>query len=193
MKLLATHITRYLYSGPVSMCHTQVHLTPRMCPGQTVIKCEIHVNPEPDSRSSYQDYFGNDVTSFSVAEPHHELTISSRSLAEMIPRTLPELEHSPPWEQARDLVFDRSISGSLDACQFMFESPLAPVAQQFSDYATSSFPSGRPFLSGVDDLSRRIYSEFSYDPRATTVSTPVDAIFAAHRGVCQDFAHLMIA
>ena len=56
-----------------------------------------------------------------------------------------------------------------------------------------SFAPGRPLLSAVEDLSRRIFTEFHYDRRATTIGTPVDEVLASRRGVCQDFAHVMIA
>ena len=82
MKLLATHITRYWYSGPVSMCHTEVHLAPRPRENQTILEYELDVSPTPDSMVSREDYFGNQVTFFSIAEPHRELIITSRCLAE---------------------------------------------------------------------------------------------------------------
>jgi len=193
MELLATHITRYWYSEPVSMCHTEAHLIPRACPNQTVLEYEFKVSPQPGSINSHRDYFGNEVTSFSVAEPHRELIVTSRCLAELTAPVLPDLEQSPPWEQVREKVFERNNPEAFEAGQFIFESPLIPVGDPFDSYAAVSFPKGRPVLAGVNDLSRRIFTEFRYDQRATTVTTPVNAAFASKRGVCQDFAHLMIA
>lgn len=193
MKLLATHVTRYWYSEPVSMCHTQTHLMPRACPNQAVLEYEFKVSPQPGSMTSHKDYFGNEVTLFSVAEPHQELIITSRCLAELAPPPVPDLDQSPPWEQVRAKMFEPSSPEAFEAGQFSFESPLIVVGEPFASYAASSFPSKRPFLRGVNDLSRRIFTEFRYDQRATTVTTPVDEVFGSRRGVCQDFAHLMIA
>jgi len=63
----------------------------------------------------------------------------------------------------------------------------------FAEYAAPSFAAGRPIAEAALDLCHRIYTEFRYDPRATTISTPVDDVLKSRRGVCQDFAHLMIS
>jgi transglutaminase-like putative cysteine protease len=193
MKLLATHITRYWYSGPVSMCHTEVHLHPRACKNQTILEFALDITPTPDSTLSREDYFGNEVTFFSIAEPHRELIITSRCLADVEASAPPALELSPAWEQVREEASEHDTLETFEAAQFVFESPSVPVGVKFAEYATPSFPAGRPFLSGVEDLQRRIFTEFHYDRRATTVGTPVEEVLRSRRGVCQDFAHLMIA
>jgi len=193
MKLLATHITRYWYSGHVSMCHTEVHLKPRPRKHQTILEFELDVSPTPDSLLSRQDYFGNEVTFFSIAEPHRELIITSRCLANLDAVPPPALELSPAWEQVREEAAKRDTPETFEAGQFVFESPSIRVGAPFAQYAASSFTAGRPFLSAVEDLSSRIFTEFHYDRRATTIGTPVDEVLESRRGVCQDFAHLMIA
>lgn len=193
MKLLATHITRYWYSGPVSMCYTEVHLHPRASKNQTILEFALDITPTPDSTLSREDYFGNEVTFFSIAEPHRELIVTSRCLANVEAVTPPALDLSPPWEQVREEASNAVSPGAFEASQFVFESPYVPVGPTFAEYAAASFPAGRPFLSAVEDLSRRIFSEFHYDRRATTVATPVGEVLRSRRGVCQDFAHVMIA
>jgi transglutaminase-like putative cysteine protease len=193
MKLLATHVTRYLYSGQVSTCHTEVHLHARDRENQTVLDFALDITPSPDSTFSRKDYFGNEVTFFSIAVPHRELVITSHCLANVEASAPPALELSPAWEQVREDASKRETVETFEAGQFLFESPCIPVGPQFAEYAAASFPAGRPYLSGVEDLSRRVYTEFHYDRRATTVATPVDAVLKSKRGVCQDFAHVMIA
>ncbi|MGA2213349.1 MAG: transglutaminase family protein [Bryobacteraceae bacterium] len=193
MKLLATHVTRYWYSGPVSMCHTEVHLRPRARQNQTILEYALEVGPTPDSLLSREDYFGNEVTFFSIAEPHRELIITSRCLANVDAIAPPALELSPAWEQAREEVAKRDTPETFEAGQFVFESPSVRVGAPFAQYAAASFTAGRPFLSAVEDLSRRIFTDFHYDRRATTIGTPVDEVLTSRRGVCQDFAHVMIA
>lgn len=193
MKLLATHITRYWYSGPVSMCNTEVHLTPRPRENQTILEYELEVSPTPDSLVSREDYFGNQVTFFSIAEPHRELVITSRCLANLEASAPPALDLSPAWEQVREEVAKRDAPETFEAGQFVFESPSIRIGPPFAQYAASSFAAGRPLLSAVEDLSRRIFTEFHYDRKATTIGTPVDEVLALRRGVCQDFAHVMIA
>lgn len=193
MKLLATHITRYWYSGPVSMCHTEVHLHPRPRKHQTILEFALDITPTPDALLSHEDYFGNEVTFFSIAEPHRELIITSRSLVNLQASVPPALELSPAWEHVRDEVARRDTPETFEAGQFVFESPSITVGAPFAQYAASSFSAGRPLLSSVEDLSRRIFTEFRYDRRATTIGTPIYDVLKSRRGVCQDFAHLMIA
>jgi transglutaminase-like putative cysteine protease len=175
------------------MCHTEVHLHPRSRKNQTVLEFSLDVSPTPDSLLSREDYFGNEVTFFSIAEPHRELVITSRCLADLEPSVPPALELSPAWEKVRDEVEKRDTPETFEAGQFVYESPSIKVGAPFAQYAASSFVAGRPLLSAAEDLSRRIYTEFRYDKRATTIGTPVDEVLDSRRGVCKDFAHLMIA
>jgi transglutaminase-like putative cysteine protease len=193
MKLLATHITRYWYSEPVSLCHTEVYLAPRARRSQTVLEHELTVVPAPEAMFPREDYFGNPVTFFSIHERHRELIITSRGLVELAPAPPPNLDLSPAWEEVREETSARASADSFEAAQFTFESPHIQTGAGLAEFAAESFAPGRHFLDGVNDLSRRIYTEFKYDPRATTVTTPVGEVLGSRRGVCQDFAHLMIA
>jgi transglutaminase-like putative cysteine protease len=193
MKILATHTTRYWYSGAVSMCHTEVHLHPRARQHQSILEFSLDVTPTPNLLLSRADYFGNEVTFFSVAEPHRELIITSRCVANLEEVTPPALELSPAWEKVREETTKGDTEETFEANQFVFESPSIPVGTPFAQFAGASFTPGRPFLSAVEDLSRRIYKEFHYDKRATTIATPLHEVLSKRRGVCQDFAHLMIA
>ncbi|MDP8989145.1 MAG: transglutaminase family protein [Acidobacteriota bacterium] len=193
MKLQATHTTRYLYSDVVSTCHSEAHLTPRACPGQTVLNHRLSIDPEPDFSADRDDYFGNPVTMFSISQPHRELTITSRCTVDLTPAGTPELQLSPPWEEVRERARTRVLGDDFEAAQFVFESPLVTLGKSFAAYAAPSFETGRPLLDAANDLSRRIYEEFQYDKRATTISTPIDEVLETRHGVCQDFAHLMIA
>jgi transglutaminase-like putative cysteine protease len=92
-------------------------------------------------------------------------------------------------EQARH----RALKDNFEASQFVFESPLVTLGEQFASYSAPSFEAGRPILDAANALSRRIFEEFKYDKRATTISTPIDEVLQSRHGVCQDFAHLMIA
>jgi transglutaminase-like putative cysteine protease len=193
MKLQATHTTRYLYSGVVSTCHSAAHLTPRSCPGQTVLDYQLSIEPAPDFSASHTDYFGNPVTIFSISQPHRELTITSRCAVDLTPSGTPSLQLSPPWEEVREQAHRRALPDNFEPSQFLFESPLVTLGEPFACYGAASFEAGRPILDAANDLSRRIFEEFQYDKRATTISTPIDEVLQSRHGVCQDFAHLMIA
>jgi transglutaminase-like putative cysteine protease len=75
----------------------------------------------------------------------------------------------------------------------VFASSLVPVQPAVTAYAAASFPPDMGVLVGAVDFMHRIRSEFRYDPKATVISTPLDEVFEKRHGVCQDFAHVMIA
>ncbi|MBI4904529.1 MAG: transglutaminase family protein [Acidobacteria bacterium] len=193
MALRATHITTYMYSEASSLCQTEVHLKPRSHPRQALLDHELLISPLPEFTESRLDYFGNEVTSFSINESHETLTVTSRSLVKLTPAEPLDSGVSTDWEQVRGYVKLREMPDAFDASQFVFDSPLIQSSAEMADYALPSFPSGRPVLDGVHDLSRRIHRDFKYDQRATNVSTSVAEVLKERRGVCQDFAHLMIA
>ena len=188
MLLRATHTTTYLYSDPVSICHTEVHLAPRDDRNQRVLDHNLAIVPMPEATFRHKDYFGNDVTYFSIHEPHQALTISAASLIEMEPGDPFEPCLTPAWEEALAADFH-----ALKVYQFVFPSPRITPAPEFAAYATPSFTAGRPLLEAAMDLCHRIYTEFQYDQKATTVATSVAEVMASKRGVCQDFAHFAIA
>jgi transglutaminase-like putative cysteine protease len=193
MKLQTNHTTRYLYSDVVSTCHSEAHLTPRSSPGQTLLDHHLDIDPAPDFSASRLDYFGNPVTVFSISQPHRELTITSRCAVDLMAAGAPELQLSQPWESVREQARGRAFPEDFEAAQFVFESPHVAVGEAFAAYSAPSFQPGRPILDAANDLSRRIFEEFKYDKRATTISTPIDEVLKSRHGVCQDFAHLMIA
>jgi transglutaminase-like putative cysteine protease len=193
MRYRVTHTTTYDYSEPVLLCQNLAHLTPRHVPEQQCKQTSISINPHPAVLSNRIDYFGNPSTFFTLQEPHRQLTMTANSVIELQPRFVPEAERSLPWEQVRDQFLVDHAPAILDACQFAFGSRYANPDAALADYALPSFTPCRPILDAARDLTRRIHADFQYDPKATTVATPLQEVFSRRRGVCQDFAHLQIA
>lgn len=192
MRYKITHTTTYNYGEPVPVCHNQVHLTPRE--GRRV-HCEKHrlvIRPTPAQSVNRHDYFGNKVHWFSIEDSHRRMTITATSRVKVLPAEYGEEAESPAWEAVRDSLGDGSAENWLEAVQFLYDSPTIPRSEELAAYARASFPAGRPILPGVLDLTRRIYADFKYDPRATEVTTPTMKAFGLKRGVCQDFAHIEI-
>ena len=192
MRLRAEHTTTYLYSSPVSICHTEVRLMPRADRNQRVVDHELSILPAPEQTFPRRDYFGNDATYFSIHEQHRTLTITARSLMEIEEADPLEPSLTPAWEEARGEQWRDAEPRTMREYQFVFPSPRIPVRPEFADYAAPSFPAARPLLDAALDLCHRVHEDFKYDQRATTVSTPVDELFKKRRGVCQDFAHFML-
>ena len=190
---LVSHITTYTYTEPVSLCQNVARLIPRECDSQTCEHSELSIAPEPAVMDRALDHFGNPATYFSIQEPHRELRIEAIHRVTLAPRTGSEPAETIPWDALGDsLKGDRSEEGLL-AAQFRFDSRYVRSAGEYAEYARPSFAPGRPVLEASFDLTRRIFAEFAYDPRATTVTTPTRDVFRTRRGVCQDFAHFQLS
>ena len=188
-----SHVTTYTYSESVSLCQNVAHLTPREWGHQSCQHTSLEIDPDPAVLEERLDYFGNPATYFTVQELHKELKIAVTHTISVDPPVPPPSETTTPWEAVRDrLTHDRAVAW-LDAYQYSFDSRYATSQPLFAVYASVSFTQNRPILEAAQDLTRRIHADFLYDPRATTVATPVIEVFKNRRGVCQDFAHLQIA
>ncbi len=191
MKYSITHTTKYAYQEPVPVCHNELRLTPRSTELQ---RCESHrllIKPDPSEMSQRLDYYGNQVHAFSILEAHRGLSITAVSRLEVVPAKVPT--QSDPWETVRTGLRREASQESLAHLQFVFDSPRIHTSSQFADYARESLRPQRPIHEAVKDLTRRIHQQFTYDPTATTVQTPLDDVWKLRRGVCQDFAHVQIA
>jgi transglutaminase-like putative cysteine protease len=186
-----THATRYKYENPVSHSLNEVRLTPRRLTGQDVRKAEIHVLPEPAFIRHRQDYYGNETTSFELFERHDHLEVISESVVEV------RVERADPlaplaWEEARQLIAAHSDAACLEASEFVYDSPFIPRLPEIGEFAYTVFRQNRPMLEAVQDLTHRIHGDFKYRPQSTTIGVPLNDVMRHRRGVCQDFAHVMI-
>jgi transglutaminase-like putative cysteine protease len=185
------HKTTFNYEEVVSVSHHVLHLAPRKHPRQTCFESKTAVDPQPAVDSIGEDYFGNPIRHLTVQKPHRQLVVDARSRLEVRPVAEPfALDQSAPWEAVRDQL---ATYASLEAYELVFESPYVAGDGAIRDYASQSFSPGRPILAAAMDLTSRIFSEFEYRGGVSDVSTPVGEVFAMRQGVCQDFAHLMIA
>ena len=147
------HTTTYAYANAVSLSHNAVHLRPRNHLWQTCSLHELLVYPEPAVFNHAVDYFGNQVTFFVLQEPHTALTMTANSTVEMIPKAAVPLAATPPWEDVREQLRRDRAAPTLEAYQFVFDSPFIPTTSALREYAASSFRRGRPLLEAVYDLS----------------------------------------
>lgn len=192
MRYKITHTTKYDYDAPVPVCHNVVYLTPRSTAVQSCARHRLTVNPSPTTNSKRTDYFGNAVSAFSIATSHKLLQITASSTVTVQPRDLPAESSTSAWEMVRDsLGIDRSAEG-LANYQFAFPSPHVPIHGELAEYARESFTPGRPILESLRSLNERLHADVKYDPKATTISTPILEVYEHRRGVCQDMAHMML-
>ena len=188
-----THRTLYEYAAPVSVSHHVARLEPRATPGQACEDFTLDILPKPARRRTRADYFGNRLCLFTIQEIHDELEVITKSRVSVNAPAPASLEHSLPWEDAARLFRDPVSPEVVTPYEFVFDSPQLRASRELADYAAESFQPGTPLLAAAADLTRRIFEDFKYDPKATTVATPLEEVWKKRRGVCQDFAHFAIA
>jgi transglutaminase-like putative cysteine protease len=194
MRYQVIHETVYRYESPVVLSQQLLHLTPRPLPFQSRDAHRIAIEPVPGEITEREDYFGNPVTQIVLAAPHSSLAVraESRVTVESRGRDRDLRAKEAPWESLRERLRGAGNEALLEPVQYLFESPHVECFRDLAHYAAPSFAAGRMLPEALLDLMRRIHADFKFDPKATSVSTPLREVLARRRGVCQDFAHFMI-
>lgn len=187
------HVTTYSYASPVSFARCSLRLEPSNDSGQTLVSYRVEIKPAPATRTIRTDFFGINTQSILIDAPHRSLRIESRARVEVDRPVLARDSESPSWDSVRELAFSASQTDAQSPVNYIFASPLVPLQPPVTAYAQQSFAQGRGMLACAVDLMRRIYTDFKYQSGATTISTPLEDVFAQRKGVCQDFAHIMIS
>jgi transglutaminase-like putative cysteine protease len=187
------HVTSYSYESSVSFARCSLRLEPRSGDGQQLVSHSVDIRPRPADRTVRHDFFGTHTESILIETPHRSLRIDSRSRVSVSRRAPGRTTQGPAWESVRDVAFAVTSLGPSSPIGYVFASPLVPVQQPVTGYAAASFPPGCGIIAGAVALMHRIRTDFKYDPKATVISTPLEEVFEKRHGVCQDFAHVMIA
>jgi transglutaminase-like putative cysteine protease len=187
----ASHITRHIYQSPVSQSVNELRLTPRALPHQQIRSFDLCLQPGPATLHRRNDYFGNEVTTAAIFETHSLFTIQANSIVEVRASSFEGLS-SIAWEEAREQIAAQPDDENLQALEFVFDSPFVSQAPELAEFARPTFTPGRPLVEALQELSHRIYSEFRYQPKSTSIEMPLLEVLRKRHGVCQDFAHVMI-
>lgn len=196
MRFHVTHRTTYRYGLPMADGYTVAHLLPRDTPWQRVISAEVHVSPESDEREDHLDLFGNRVVRLGVHHRHSVLEVTSRCEVEIDPTVAWDHDVSDrdvSWEEAARAVAAARGDLAVDVAPFAAVTASTPYVDGFGELTVGIFLPGRPLIDVVRHLCRMLFIGFLFDGGATEVATPLDVVVAQRRGVCQDFAHLMVA
>jgi len=188
-----THLTRYRYGAPVAVNDCVLHLHPRDEPGQRVSDYRLTAKPTPRDWREQRDGFANRVARMRIETPHTELSLKSKFRVSVERPAPPNPASTPPWgEIAARAAATQSLNPDSPAFA-LYPSRIVALFPDAAAYARASFAPERPIYEAAVDLNRRIKSDFAYDAEATDVRTPPAEAFKRKRGVCQDFAHVMIA
>ena len=194
MKLDVRHRTTYRYGNAAVFSQHLLRLTPVALPGQQVLQTSVRITPEPEVVDVHHDMFGNKVHVATISRPHNELEIVATSRVVRAERDALIFDASVPWELTRSAAMGLDNTTAVASiAPFAFPSAMSAANRQIEDYATGSFTAGRPVLAAANDLMSRIFHDFEYDPEATRADTLAIDSFNLKRGVCQDFAHVMLA
>jgi transglutaminase-like putative cysteine protease len=189
-----THLTKYEHRGNATAAWQSLHLQPRQEAFQHCNSFELEISPHPGDLVSRVDFFGNKQHIVTLHERHKELSITGRSIVTRDEPTLPMPGLTPPLAEARARV-DAAVSGDNFVLeQFRHPSRFVPyIADAVRLPEELGVPETLPALAWLEELGRCFHAAFTYDPHATEISTPLAEVLLHRRGVCQDFAHLLVS
>lgn len=188
MRFRVRHQTLYEYPIPVSESVGELRVWPAERHDQQVDSRSLSINPSVPIES-YEDFFGNHVEFFAIPQRHEKLEVIAE--AEIDSRAQPEYEEARQTMvgEARQ-IFRRKY---LDWYPFLEASQRIPSGTSLDSVGRPFFRPGQTIGEAALELNHWIFENFEYKPGSTTVATPVEQILKKRQGVCQDFAHLMIA
>lgn len=190
MLLAVRHSTRYLYDEPVRESVMEVWMQPQKRSHQRLVSFDLDIDPAAQL-FSYADTFGNAVYHFDIPQPHQALTIVARSAVETeLPPPLPDYLDRGEWDRLRS---DFVVSEHFDFLHAHgFTGPTAALHAFMAEHNLEELRVRDP-LSALRDLNQTVYEAFAYEAGVTRADSPIDHVLKSRKGVCQDFAHVMIA
>jgi transglutaminase-like putative cysteine protease len=193
MRYAISQLTRYAYDSPVARAQHSLRLMPRAWPGQLLFGGELKTAPAPDENHGGEDFFGNPVRWISIENSHAEFSVRNRLIVQVEPPEPPLAALTPAWEEVRAAALASTDFGPLAPAHMLGTSRRVTPWAAITDFTQPFFPPGRPILEAADALNQALHALLRYVPGSTDAATPPNAAFAAKRGVCQDFAQIMIA
>ncbi len=184
------HFTSYRYSRAVWQSMMEVRMHPRSEGNQRCFVFQLSVNPRARI-FGYSDSYGNLVHHFDLPARHSQLTIISDALVNIeaqapIPDTIPYRA----WQELEELIERKDYWDMLMPSYFARSSP--PLEQLAEEIGVNERKQRSP-LAFLQDINSGIYHTFSYVKKSTAVNSPIEDALRSRQGVCQDFAHIMIA
>ena len=194
MRYTIRHITEYRYQDTVSTGHNRLCLVPLNLPEQKCISTNIKISPTPDELTYRTDFFGNTLLFISIYKEHSTLEIISDSMLDIDSRVNTDraMNSLMLWQDVKEQVAINNEMYS-DVIQYVLPSNHVPYSKEIKNFALDCFPEDATLWHCCQSLMQKIYSSVEFKPGFTTVNTPVESVLTSRKGVCQDFAHLMIA
>lgn len=182
------HRTDYRYGQPASEAYLEARLTPPKNERQSIISHEIEFLPGTPV-STYHDYFGNQVTFYSMTLRHERLSVTNRLVVRTAETALPQDALAVTIAEARQLF----ASKLTDIFDYLQPTPAVPTGGSATEWARKYFPSDATLADGLANLNKAIYEKFRYESGSTDNATPLATVWKQRVGVCQDFSHVMLS
>ncbi|SDT85944.1 Transglutaminase-like enzyme, putative cysteine protease [Verrucomicrobium sp. GAS474] len=187
MKFRIVHSTEYEYSAPAIECYSELRVRPRNTMRQVITDQVTEVSPRVPLEV-FTDYWGNAAESLSVPFRHKRLIVTSRCTVQTRPVGNPIAGLDLSVSEAVHLYHPRRR----ELYDFLMPSHHVPITKEIRDFARAHVDPRESFTPALLRLNETIFRTFKYQPGATTISTPLNEVIATKKGVCQDFAHLLI-
>lgn len=183
----------YDYDAPVHGGRHHIRVAPANVPGlQRVIASSLSVEPVPGRQNGFLDFFGNSVTAITMTEPHDKLAIRLSARVQ-VEEFSPPADFSPPLDQLGREVGQYWSVAPTSPQHFLAASSRVQIIPAITGYVREVTAGAATTLGVVTALCMAIHRDFEYDPKATDVETRPAEAFGLKKGVCQDFAHVMIS
>ena len=193
MRYRVDHLTRYAYGAPVDLGYHLLRLVPPTTARQRLVEHAIAIMPKPERLGAFVDHFGNSVRHVAIERRHDAFAAELTAIVEVAAAAPGALPEGPRWDELAAAIRDDGFPVEIAAAEFAYASPLAPDDSDARAYCAEALKPGRAIVPAVAEIMGRIKRDFKYVPGATTVSTPVAEVMEKRRGVCQDFAHVMLS
>ena len=192
MNYRVTHVTEVKYDALVNLARFNLRLKPAEWPGQTLTGYRLEVSPEPKTIVDEVGPFVAHTARLTLDKPTASLTVTSEFFV-TVDRVLPCLDELVPSlsDVRSEALADRGLTAR-DPASYLFTSPIAVMTPEIAEWAASRLAPESSVIAAASALMHAIHDEFAYDSKATKADTPPLQAFRARRGVCQDFAHIMI-
>ncbi|MBU1658290.1 transglutaminase family protein [bacterium] len=192
------HKTQFNYQSNVTFSHNIARLKPKNTPYQILRDFSMEIQPAVYESHEFVDIFGNTNNHLLIREPHQFLAVTGKSIVEIFPHLIEEHIHNL---KSQSITYGKALErlskfnvNDLDAKQFLFESELIPThSLSIKQYVLESFHKDRDLFEATYEFMGRIFNDFEFLSGFSDITTPVENIFEAKKGVCQDFAQFAIS
>lgn len=187
------HKTSYTYRYPVTGSHHAAILRPLSDDKQQCSRFVLTMTPDALDLVERNDYFDNTSHLFSIQEPHETLVVEAFSTVETEEIAIDLLTLDTPAKKVREDLADIKRTDLIEAKEFVYETEKTTRSESVTEFGNRFFAGDVSIGKGLKDMLAAFKKEFEFDPEATDIYTPVEETLTHKRGVCQDFALLMIA